>query len=56
MRHDKLHIYESVLSDVDTVLAAGDVAADPFNTLDVYKISCDNAFINVFNFLDIKVL
>ena len=56
MRQDKLHIYESVLSDVDTVLAAGDAAVDPFNALDVYKISCDNAFINVFNFLDIKVL
>ena len=56
MRQDKLHIYESVLSDVDTVLAAGNAAVDPFNTLDVYKISCDNKFINVFNFLDIKVL
>jgi hypothetical protein len=56
MRQDELHTYNGILSGVDTVLAAGDAAADPFNVLEVYKISCDNEFINVFNFLDIKVL
>ena len=56
MRHDELHTYNGILSGADTVLTDGDAMVEPFNALNVYKISCDNEFINVFNFLDIKVL
>ena len=53
---DKYRLYESLLSDIETTLQAGDVAIDPFNVLDVYDIQSDKDFNNLFNLIDYNKL
>lgn len=53
---DKLQIYNSILSDVDTTLKEGDRCVDPFNILDVFSILIDENFICYFNNIDTSKL